>query len=241
MNVDVIVPVGPFENDKKWLDKCVMSLTTQTHKPTCIVFVDDQAHLEESSAFVRMVHSLRTQQQMYRVIRNSWRLGCADSWNIGIAESPSAFAFMMGADDWLEPTCLEALVAEYRRIHDDRGYYYPTLQYHLEAGAVPPYNDGTLIEDKACNAAMVSKGWWKSVGGYPPEAGLGAPDAIVVSLMFAYGGKVGNLRPVAKGTPLYNVRVHAGRDTSRQGRFHTEVVSVRDKLTADWKPCEWAR
>lgn len=237
LSIDVIVPVGPYENDKRWLKECVYSLSIQTLLPACIVFVDDQAHLDGDPTMLGLVRDLRAANQRYKVIRNSWLLGCADSWNIGIAESPSPWCFMMGADDWLEPSCLAACADAYRRTSDDRGYYFVGVRYCKEDGT-----QTAETQTAPCNAAMVNKGFWKHLGGFPPAAGLGAPDGLIVSIMLGKGSEAGNLRAVANGKPLYNARRHSGQDTHRQmSRFAGAVIDVRDVLTREWEPAKWTR
>lgn len=225
--MSVILPVGPSKTNKKWLPEALVSIAVQKLLPAEIILVDDGADLlwRDISPHVRGVHVC--------LHRNVWQLGCADSWNIGIALARTDLCFMMGSDDWLEPECLEACYEEYSRVQEDRAYYWVTLRY-VSDGAEIPYE----IEENPCNAAMVSKSFWKFLGGFPIEAGLGAPDALVLSVMIGKWPQAGNIRAVKKGTPLYNVRMHPGRETARTGRYYNEIISVRDIYTREWQPHE---
>lgn len=224
--IDVVLPVGPFPNDKKWLPEALDGIRRQTLKPGKVIVINDDAR-DLTDSFIRKYLGNDIKLQHYF---NPVRLGCADSWNIGIYFS-HGLAFMMGADDWLEPECLEACYEAYMQAQDNRGYYFVSIEYCNE--------DGTKtgeIQDLACNAAMVTKGLWQHLGGFPPLAGLGAPDGLIVSVLMGQGSRAGNLRPVRKGVPLYNVRRHAGQETARTGGYQEQIVAVRNIYTRDWQP-----
>lgn len=224
--IDIVLPVGPFPNDKKWLPEALYSIRRQTLKPGKVIVINDVARdLTDSFISKYLGNDIKLQHHF-----NLVRLGCADSWNIGI-ELSNGLAFMMGADDWLEPTCLEECYAEYRRVGDDRGYYFVSIRYCESDGSLTDE-----LQDLACNAAMVSKGLWRHLGGFPPLAGLGAPDGLIVSVLMGRGSEAGNLRPVKRGVPLYNVRRHAGQETGRTGAYQPAIVEVRNIYTRDWQP-----
>lgn len=233
-SISVILPVGPFSDDAKWLSQAVASIEAQTLRPSELIIIDDGSWCDVSK---RAIIDAAVRSPIYidrRIVTNPWRLGCAASWNIGIGLAKSQFCFMMGADDTLEPDCLRQCYMEYSGRRDEYGYYFVTLKYFSD-GLEIPYE----LETQPCNAAMVSRELWFRLGGFTPEMGLGAPDAAMISIMLAHGRKAGSIYPVLPGTPLYNVRMHPGRDTSRQGRYHDVIITVRNRLTEDWKP--WPR
>lgn len=224
--IDVVLPVGPFPNDMRWLPQALDSIKRQTYMPGRVIIINDTA----KNLTDRLIKEhLGTEIRLHHYY-NPVRLGCADSWNIGI-ELSSGLAYMMGADDWLEPDCLKECELEFDRVGDARGYYFNTIRYCLEDGT--PTEE---IQDLACNAAMVTRGLWRHLGMFPPLAGLGAPDGLIVSVLMGQGARAGNLRPVKKGTPLYNVRRHGNQETARTGAYQPAIVEVRNIYTRDWQP-----
>jgi hypothetical protein len=139
---------------------------------------------------------------------------------------------MMGADDWLLPDCIQALKNSYTRHQRLRGYYYVAIQYYQNGIAQE-------VQTVPCNAAMVSKSLWRHTGGFPPEVGVGAPDAAFISCMMVHSD-MGQLIPV-DGGPWYAVRRHPNQDTAMRGPYQGAILEVRNILTRDWKPTNWGR
>lgn len=222
--ITVVIPVGPKPIHKQWLQQAIDSVIPQLDKDDDLLLIDDMANLPP-------------QPRPIRVWRSPWLVGCADGWNIGISFSRNDLCLMMAADDWLEPRCLEHLKLYWMRTRDCLGYYALTIKYVAEPGAS---FDWPEIQDLPCNAAMVHKELWKHTGGFPPCAGTGAPDALLISVMMA-NADAGNIYQVMKGTPLYNVRVHPQQETSVGGGYWDDIISIRNKYTATWRPATWAR
>lgn len=45
MNITVVVPVGPFASNKRWLPECLESIKAQTRQPDELILIDDMADL----------------------------------------------------------------------------------------------------------------------------------------------------------------------------------------------------
>lgn len=223
--ISVIVPVGPSESDKKWLDQCITSIEPQLRGTDEIVLVDDMANIPFSYC------STRT-----RIHKNDWLLGCASSWNVGISIAYNEWCLMMGADDWLAPDAIQKAVETLTKINDVYGYYHYTIQYFDEE--TQKLQD---IQDLPCNAAIVNKKLWQYTGGFPPECSVGAPDSIFISILLKNKGKAGNLLYINKGTPLYFVRRHKDQDTQKRGSYQGIIFDIRNIVTANWKPVRWGR
>lgn len=231
--ITVVLPIGPFRDDTAYLKECLVSIREQTLKPHELIVVADRSGV----LLAHEIHPfLNPDDDPYRqgaiptsIIQHYWRLGCAASWNQGVGASCTECVFLMGADDTLEPTALEECWATYSRIGDPLGYYYLGVKYSTGE-----------VQDVPCNAAMVTKSLWKHTGGFPPEAGVGAPDALLISILMGQGARAGNLHAVADGTPLYNVRVHAAQETRRTGKYHQQIIAIRDIATRTWEPPEWS-
>ena len=226
--ISVVVPVGPRLHHQTWLGKCIDSVLSQCKNDDELVLIDDMAALD--------INALRDKR--ITIWRSPWLLGCAAGWNIGIRIAKNKLCLMMAADDWLEANCLSILADTWRKYTDVLGYYHLTIKYVAEPGA--SFN-WPALQDLPCNAAMVHKELWWHTGGFPLCAGVGAPDALFISVLLKYGAKAGNLIPVAKGTPLYNVRVHPNQETSNSGGYWNDIISIRDKYTANWRPIDWQR
>lgn len=217
--ISVVVPVGPQPAYKKYLPECLESIRSQMTPKDEIVIVDDMAHLQEDTDWFN-----RWKPTTEQYICNPWLLGCAASWNIGIARAKNAFCLLMGSDDKLLPGCLDACRKVISHKPDPLGFYNLTIE--LSSG------ETTKVFN---NAAMVSKFLWKYTGGFPLSAAVGAPDALLISMMLVHMPE--HLHQLEDGKQLYWCRQHDNQDTQRMaGFFHSEVISIRDKETGRFKP-----
>lgn len=223
--VTVVVPVGPDPRYLDYLMECLASIVEQMEAGDEILIVDDQAHL--SSEFLAPVPVPEGAHLSY--VATEWLLGCADAWNMGVSLACNEWCILMGSDDKLLPECLSTCREEInRRGHDPLGYY--NLTCLLDSGEkVSAFN----------NAAMVSRSLWKHTGGFPPSAGVGAPDALLISIMMVHLPQ--HLLQLREGRPLYWVRSGEHQDTRKQAAlFNWEAIQIRDKETARWQKPTWA-
>lgn len=223
--ISIVLPVGPREVDRKWLDECLASIIPQVKGRDEIVLIDDMAGLPYSYCSDKI-----------RIHKNDWRLGCAASWNVGISVAYNDYCLMMGADDWLAPNALQRAIEKITQVNDDYGYYSYTIQYYDDIEK--QYQE---IQSLPCNAAVVSKKLWKYTGGFPPETAIGAPDAAFISILLGSHGKAGNIIKICEGTPLYYVRRHINQDTAQRGSYQGVILETRNILTRDWRPVRWGR
>lgn len=221
--ISIIVPVGPNPAYLLYLDECLESIRGQMGPEDEIVIVDDMANLMDNTKW--RGHWQPTSEQY---IANPWLLGCADSWNIGVARATNEWCILMGSDDTLKPDCLSSCRELLAGEHDPFGYYNFTLE--MQNGEK---------NDSFNNAALVSKALWKATGGFPPSAGVGAPDALLISIMLVHLPH--RLHQLRQGHPLYWCRQHPDQDTIRQGVFYWEAIAIRNFETARWTPPEWTR
>lgn len=217
--ITVVIAVGPEKHHQRWLDECLESIQNQTQFPDEILLVDDMANLPQPDLFFSNI----------RVWRAPWRLGIPAAYNCGVALAKNDLVFMLGADDKLLPTCLEECLASYESHKQEDGYY----------GVGVSYSDGREDQYVPCHAAMVTKGLWRSTGGFPPESAVGAPDAAFLSIL------LGNdlMKPVCVNgdKPLYWYRVHEQTDTAQRGGWQGPILEVRNLVTKHWKPPVWER
>lgn len=228
MNISVLIPVGPKQHHQQWLDEALLSVCKQTHKADEILLIDDMADLSETK-LRKVVGKVNL-----RIWKSPWNLGVAHAFNFGVALARNNAVFMMGADDTLEPDCLDFCNGVYLNTgieHRDRTYYYVGVKY-MDTGEeqyVP------------CGAAMVTKLLWKANGGFPLETALGCSDAAMISIMMVHP-EAGRYLCVNGKKPLYNYRRHSLTDTAEKvTKYSGAILDVRDVLTREWKPPVWNR
>ncbi len=84
--------------------ECVRSLAAQTRRPDCIVVVDNASR--DGSA-VRVRTEFPEVQVLERRVNGGWGVGC----NQGIELTDSEFVALVNNDAYLDPQCLEQMVA----------------------------------------------------------------------------------------------------------------------------------
>ena len=220
--VTVAVPVGPEPSHQQWLDECLASVRAQTHTVDEILLIDDMAGLDEKEGC--------------RIWQAPWRLGTAGAINCGVSLAANDLVYILCADDWLEPECVEACVEEYERRNDPLGYYHVTIELVNEGDYRHSF---APIKDLPSGCALTTKQLWRHMGGFPPDSSV-SPDAIFVSILYGRPGS-GNLYHVRQGVPLCKVRMHPKQDSARRGAWGNIIYAARDVLTREWKPPEWGR
>ncbi len=223
--VTVVIPVGPFEANQRWLEEAIESVEKQTYPVDQLLIVDDMAGLPRPHPWGDKVRT--------NVWASPWRLGVASAFNFGIAMADNELVFMLGSDDWLEPQCIEACVRTYRTVKDPGStFFFVGVKY----------DDGREDDTQftPCGAAMVTQSLWKQCGGFPLETASGASDAALVSIMIKNPG-AGTYIGVNRSRPLYNYRVHDGTDTAQRQPWQGVILKTRDILTATWKKPEWTK
>jgi hypothetical protein len=219
-NISTIIPVGPDPAYKLYLLDAIKSVVEQMEFGDEILVVDDMAHL--NSEFFAAIPAPEGSTINY--VRNDWLLGCDASWNIGVALARNELCILMGSDDLLLPGCFAALREAYDQNDHRDAWYHFTIRL-----------DNGEVHSAFNNAAGVTKGLWKWIGGFPPSAGIGGPDALLISIMMIHGSE--KLIQVKEGTPLYWVRQHAAQDTKRlASTFCQQVIDVRNIETARFVP-----
>ena len=240
-DISVVIPLGPNPAYLEWLPECIDSVLAQTHLPTEVVLVDDGARIErniktffspdifeiigteESAWWDRL---LDDDKILLRYYRTPWNVGVADAFNFGVGLSYNELVFMLGSDDKLMPTCLEEVVKEYDKQGQWDGWYNVTL--------VTQSGEESWLPN---NAAAVTRGLWKWLGGYPPSAGLAACDAVALSILMVHAPD--RIIQVKQNTPLYWAREHEHQDTRKNMSYFAAsgvVEAVRNMETQRFVP-----
>ena len=223
--VTVAIPVGPYPANQRWLHEAIASVFAQTHKVDEIKLILDMA---------KEPLNINAEDDSYpplSIYRSPWRLGVATAFNFGVALARNDLVFLLGSDDWLEPTCIEECVDAYSKVGRPEGKYF-------SVGV--RYSDDREDKDQytPCGAAMVSKALWQRTGGFPLETASGASDAALISI-FLGNKDAGTWHVVNPNRPLYNYRVHDGTDTAHRAAWQGVILQTRDLLTSGWKKPEW--
>lgn len=204
--ITVSIPVGPHPSNQRWLGECLLSIEKQTESPSEILIIDDGANLEPIEGV--------------RIWKTPWASGVAHAFNFGVALAQNDLVIMLGSDDRLLPKAIERCWQAWERIKDPLGYYAMTIVY----------NDGRE-QTTPCNAAMVHKQLWRHTGGFPIESAVGMCDSVLLSMMMATRGKMGNIHSIAP-EPIYWYREHNETDTAqRRPVWHNYASAIRNVLT----------
>ncbi len=232
--VTVVIPVGPNASHQKWLSEAIQSVIDQTYSVDEILLIDDMADIDrESLEAIDGMATIDTNDESLPTLniwKSPWRLGVPHAFNFGVALARNELVFMLGSDDWLEPTCIDECVNRWLKNHQQDAYYYVGVHY----------TDGRDDPDQTvpCGEAMVTKGLWKATGGFPLETASGACDAALMSIMIKHHQKW--LVAVAVGAPLCNYRVHHETDTANRGSWQGVILETRDLVTREWKAPNWS-
>ncbi len=223
--VTVTIPVGPEPSHREWLDEAVQSVLDQAEDDDRVLLMFDGPPFSIANAEAdreRAIYDPKIHRELIR-----WRVGVASAFNIGIGTDQAGWddlpelVIMLGSDDLLLPGAIDACVQTWEDNDRADAYYWMSIEY------------GDDREDKIqalpCNAAMVTRAFWRWSGGFPVETASGAPDAALVSMLMVHAPE--RLIAVQQGVPLQWVRVHEGQDTAGRAPWQGVIHQTRDILT----------
>lgn len=226
--ISVIIPVGPYEANKRWLLECIHSIEMQTMQPHDIIIINDGAIEYKNWTDSYPIDKSSSMWEYYTAYNFPMRLGISHAFNAGVALAETECVFMLGSDDTLEPTCLERCWEAYNKTNQADGYYSVPIKY-MDTGE---------IQTAPCNAAMVTRNFWKMTGGFPIESAIGMGDSIFLSICIAHKLPVYWVGALTNDeeTPLYNYRRHLDIHTYKIGKYFGILDELRNILTRDWIP-----
>lgn len=111
MKVSVIVPVYRVETT---LDRCVSSIVGQTYQDLQIILVDDGS----PDKCPQLCDAWKTRDSRIEVIHKT-NGGLSDARNAGLAQATGEAIFFVDSDDYLDPDCIETMVAAMQCNHAD--------------------------------------------------------------------------------------------------------------------------
>lgn len=232
--VTVVIPVGPEQHHCRWLLEAVASVRRQSVQ-AAILLIDDMHGLDAvryDQGHGDAVGSIDSGPYADCYIWDApWHLGVAHAFNMGVSLMQTEWAIMLGADDVLEPDCVEQAL---EHVCQDPKEIQRITYYSLPLR----YMDTGEEQIAACNAAMVSKYLWRETGGFPVESASGAPDAALLSMI--WNSLYFRIRSVGE-RPLYNYRRHGMTDTASRGPWQGVILETRNLLTQQFKKPTWGR
>ncbi|NLB90979.1 MAG: glycosyltransferase family 2 protein [Clostridiales bacterium] len=100
--ISVIIPVY---NTEKYIEKCILSVLSQTIKNIEIILVDDCG----KDSAIDIAHSISKQDERIKMINYGSNKGVSYARNQGIDASNGEFLFFLDSDDWLPQNALSLL------------------------------------------------------------------------------------------------------------------------------------
>lgn len=240
--VTIVIPVGPYPANKRWLRECLDSIAAQTVAPYGVILMDDGAGLrgQEWLGYGEPEYSdwsVASCEYLHRpphytwtdIYELPWRTGISHAFNYGVMLAGSELVFMLGSDDTLEPNCLERCLEAYEANNKQDAYYSVPIRY-MDTGEV---------QTAPCNAAMVTKGFWRLSGGFPIETAIGIGDSTLLSICLAHKLPVQWVGALTnhEEEPLYNYRRHPDIHTYKIP-WHI-ADPIRSWATETWIKPDW--
>lgn len=219
--ITVVIPVGPKPHHREYLSEMLESIEKQSLWPTEVILVNDGGPPLIMSAPTGFFNHFAV-----RVETLPWNVGMVASWNLGVGWARTELVLLVGADDRLYRDCiLECWSAWERYEQYPFGYYYLGVQY----------SDGRE-QNTPCNAAMITKSLWRHTGGFPPQAAVGAPDHIYLSMILAASNRKATKARILRVSDdmLYWYRVGDSTETTRN--IWPAIEAVKDWVHETWRP-----
>lgn len=152
--ISVIVPVYNVES---YLDRCLMSLESQTYRNIEIVLVDDGS-TDRSGV---LCDEAARRDARIKVIHKA-NGGLSDARNVGIAASSGEWIYLLDSDDYISPHCFSRMLAVALSNDSDivecqfvRVYDYDEIDWGEPGGRVV-----TLDRDRALDKFLDYDGTW---------------------------------------------------------------------------------
>lgn len=172
MELPVISIIIVNYNGKKWLDKCLTSLSNQNYPHLEIVLVDN-ASVDESVAFVK------NSFPGVKLIQSDCNSGFAGGNNIGVAHATGKYILLLNSDTWIEPTFISDLYQflleskvdivgprEARYDKQSVGYYFSRIDcfgHPVNTYGRPPQEGEDFYLSGVC--LLMEKSTYRQIGG----------------------------------------------------------------------------
>lgn len=212
--VSIIIPLGP--GHEAWVVSALESVIGQTVRSWEVILVNDTGQVPPvgfllSYPFVRVVDGAH--------------LGVAHARNVGIANARATLVCFLDADDWLEPTALQTMLAEYA--HGQAGYVYGDWMASERVGEQAPFQGADYVHDLrhargfygGITALMATEHARALRGFDDPSNGFEDWDFFIRAAIAGYCG-----RHVA--VPIFAYRTHTGARRTMSNARRDEIMQI---------------
>jgi GT2 family glycosyltransferase len=187
-------------NTAGWLPKCFASIRSQTIINQIETFFVDNLSTDDSVATAK---KLLADFPAAHVIENEVNLGFCEGNNVGARAANGRLLFFLNPDTWLEPDCMEKLLAELEQANADAATPW-VLQYanddHQDLGfggfdlfglptSSPPANNLREVFAASGCAYLIRAETFKKIGGFDREFFMYSEDADLSWRVWIAGGK----------------------------------------------------
>lgn len=188
-------------NTAGWLPKCFASVRAQTIIAQLeLIFVDNRS-TDSSAATAK---ELLAGFPAACVIENTVNLGFCEGNNVGAGVARGRYLFFLNPDTWLEPDCVEKLLAEVETTNAAAATPW-VLQYaddsHQDLGFLgfdlfglptssPPANDLREVFAASGCAYLINADFFKKIGGFDREFFMYSEDADLSWRVWIAGGRL---------------------------------------------------
>ncbi len=185
-----IAVVIPFYRASRWVAEAVESVRRQTRPPAEIVVVDDATPQGERGG------ALETLGDGVVVLTHPRNLGVGATRQTGTDATSTELLAYLDADDWLEPTYLEAAVATMQRHPRAPGCYSTVVKRYPDGSAVRHDRKPAVLEVREAlvrshayaTGLVVRRDALAAIGGWCLEREVVEDWDLVVRLLDRFGG-----------------------------------------------------
>ena len=112
--MDLVSIIIPAYNVESYIEKCVESVLEQTYRNLEVIIINDGS----TDSTLSLLMEMKEKDHRIKVI--SWQnQGQGAARNLGIEIANGSFLFFLDGDDWLDPTCIERLIAVQQHENSD--------------------------------------------------------------------------------------------------------------------------
>lgn len=196
MKVSVIIPVYKVE---KFIEKCVISLFSQTLQDVEFIFVDDASPDNSIQIVKKCIREYPQRERQIKILTHERNKGLPAARNTGLAVAQGEYIFHCDSDDFVEPDMLEQLYNTAKRKNADIVWcdWYLSFEYTERYMRQPCYNTPTEAL-KAMLAGIMKFNVWNKLArnrlykdnGIMFPAGYAMGEDMTMMLLFMYARRV---------------------------------------------------
>lgn len=187
-------------NGAPWMARCLESLRAQTIFDQIEIVVADN---QSSDGSDKLAEQIVRAWPNGKFVQNGANLGYCEGNNRGAAVATGEYLFFLNNDTWLEPDCLEKLVAEVRRVcaqaatplvlnyEDDSFQSLGIIGYDIFGlGSTRQFHTDTreVFMPEGCSY-LIARSWFERLGGFDPILFMYSDELDLSWRVWLAGGK----------------------------------------------------